>query len=109
MNIFADCEAVFNEEMSGVLLKKSEFLGNWEKRYVRISAKEGLTSGKNEETTPSLRIPKTTEVWTRFETIKQDNQTHIIIKLWYGFIKQEFGVPTESAVQWLQAFCSLLS
>lgn len=42
-----------------MLLKKSEFLKNWEKRYVRISAKEGLTSGKNEETVPSLKIPKT--------------------------------------------------
>lgn len=59
LNAFSDSESSFRGEITGVILKKSEILGRWEERYVRISAKEGLTSSKNLETSHSLKITHT--------------------------------------------------
>jgi hypothetical protein len=32
-----------------------------------------------------------------------------VVKLWHGIIKEEYAVPAENAVKWIQAFCTLLT
>ena len=69
MNLFSDIEDKFDSVIEGEICKKSELLKNWKKRYVTISVEKGLTSSKNQQSEPSLKIASTTELWTRFETI----------------------------------------
>lgn len=54
--------------IDGILFKRSQYLGNWELRYVAITP-NGLFSFKNETSGESFSIRKgtTTELWTRFE------------------------------------------
>ena len=37
-------------------MKKGEFFGGWETRYVLITAKDGLMSFRDRNDTPTLRI-----------------------------------------------------
>lgn len=46
----------FEGEISGPILKKSEFLGNWEVRHVKITKGEGLKSYKKASETHTLHI-----------------------------------------------------
>lgn len=81
-------------------------MGGWEPRYVLITAKDGLMSFRNKDEPPTLRITETHELWSRFETINSDKW--IVMKLWNGFIKEEFAVPVYRGIKWLKAFYSLL-
>ena len=77
-------------------------MGGWEPRYVLITAKDGLMSFRNKDEPPTLRITETHELWSRFETINSDKW--IVMKLWNGFIKEEFAVPVYRGIKWLKAF-----
>lgn len=63
-------------------------------------------SFRNKDEPPTLRITETHELWSRFETINSDKW--IVMKLWNGFIKEEFAVPVYRGIKWLKAFYSLL-
>ena len=63
-------------------------------------------SHKNKDEAATLVIDQTQQIWTRFELI--EGKKYLVIKLWYGPLVQEFGVPIERAVKWSKAFYSLL-
>lgn len=54
--------------VSGIIYKKSQYLKNWELRYIVIGP-DGLISFKNETSVESFKVQKdsSTELWTRFE------------------------------------------
>ena len=96
---------IHNSQVSGLIFKKSEVLGKWEKRFVKIGYM-GLQSFKNQNTGPSLSINQTGELWTRFEYI--NGASFIVVKLKHSGIKIEFGIPCQNAVEWLRFFYSLV-
>lgn len=61
-----DLQAHFKGELTGMVLKKSEFLGNWEERYLKITETEGLKSYRNPSHNHTLHIKSTKELWTWF-------------------------------------------
>jgi hypothetical protein len=105
VNIFADMEEQHGGQTEGTIFKKNLLTG-WDRRYAAITNK-GLQICKDEGSPPSSVVASTNELWTRFETIK--NESYLVVKLWNKLMKEEYAVPTEAAVRWLQAFCSLLT
>lgn len=51
------------------MFKRSEYLKCWEVKSLKVS-KEGLKVFKSGKEEMCLRIEKTPELWTRFDTIK---------------------------------------
>lgn len=49
----------FTGSLEDDILKKSEFLGNWEERHVKITSEEGLTSKKLDKEKESLHMKQT--------------------------------------------------
>lgn len=81
---------VKNQLIDGILYKKSQYLGNWELRYIAITP-SGLFSFKNETSGESFSIRKgtATELWTRFDVYEK----MLIIKIHHQNRKTEFGIP----------------
>ena len=96
---------MWGPEIEGRIFKKSEVLGDWELRFVKIN-RLGLRSSKALNSAVSLEILGTKEIWTRFEEIKGGN--FLVVKLWYGIIKEEFAVPVKNCLSWLYHFLHLL-
>lgn len=69
MNLFSGLEDEAKEEVDGSVYKRTEYLKCWEVRTLKAS-KEGLKVFKSGKEETCLRIEKTTELWTRFDTIK---------------------------------------
>ena len=105
INRYSDLYAPFNGQIEGYVMKKSQFVGKWEKRFIRINY-EGLKSYRNLNKSPTMVVGETGELWTRFEYI---NGGHfMVVKIKHSGIKIEIGIPTQSAVIWMKAFYSLL-
>lgn len=49
MELDFDMALPFNGSIEDDILKKSEFMGKWEERHVKITSEEGLTSKKIEK------------------------------------------------------------
>lgn len=49
----------FAGEISGPIMKKSDILGNWEQRFVRITKQDGLMSYRNQNQNYTLHIRST--------------------------------------------------
>lgn len=101
---------VKNHYIDGNLFKKSQYLGNWELRYIAITP-SGLFSFKNQHggETFSIRKGTATELWTRFDT----HDKMLIIKVHHLNRKTEFGIPIvdyclQGPNNWLLAFYKLV-
>ena len=57
-NRYSDLYAKYNGQVQGYIFKKSQVLGKWEKRFVRIDT-TGLRSFRNVNMSPTLTIPST--------------------------------------------------
>ena len=105
MGKMPDRFAPFTGFIEGNILRKSQFLGNWEFRHVKIDA-SGLKSYQNVHSIPTLNLCLIKELWTRFEYLNGGN--YFVIKCKCNGTKYEYGVPVEYAFAWIRAFYSLI-
>jgi hypothetical protein len=86
MNIFANPEEKHEGSTQGGIFKKSYLLNTWDLRHGSLTKEKGLQLAKGIGTSPSHTVSKTNEIWTRFDTIK--NETFLVLKLWNGIKKE---------------------
>ena len=80
--------------MTGILLKKSQYLGRWDQRRMVIT--ERIQSFKEEVCT--FEIAGVRELWTRFEVHKDC----LVVKVRHGMAKTELAIPI---VNYCGKFC----
>lgn len=56
----------FEGTINGNILKKSEVLGNWDMRHIKISRGNGLESFKNPSHNPTLHLKSIRQLWCWF-------------------------------------------
>lgn len=83
MNCYSDMYAS-NISMEGRIWKKSEILGKWEPRLVRIN-EEGLKSYKNPNGKESLYVKSTGELWSRFDMLQ--GHSLVVVKIKHNALK----------------------
>lgn len=98
-----------NAFIDGIIYKQSQYLGNWELRYVAITP-AGLASYKDEKSSETFAIKRgtVTEIWTRFDI----HEKMLVIKVHHSK-KTEFAIPltnycVESSINWLYPFYRLM-
>ncbi len=101
---------ISNAFCKGFIYKKSQFLGNWELRFV-VMNDEGLFYFKNPTDNHSFSIKANSAkyLWTRFDIVND----RLVIKIKHGMEQTEFGIPVinyciKNPQNWLYAFYRII-
>ena len=87
--------------MEGRLWRRKVIQGEWSQRVVKISkGRLSLDGGSAKEVESGC-------LWTKFDFMSEETP-HLIVKIWEGVFKVEYGIPLAQLNHWIQPFLSLV-